>query len=95
MANEHKVWLDEHAVSCRVFRGRWSVRHCLKMYNDIKELRIHMSSRGDGKVTRYESSYNPCEHCRVLAKYTRENTEETQTIPQTYQESVGNDMWAG
>lgn len=69
MKVDKKLWLDRHAVSCRVFKGRWSIRHCLKMYNDIKDLKIHMSSRGHGKVTRHESSYNPCEHCKILTGY--------------------------
>jgi hypothetical protein len=64
-----KLWLDDHAVSCRVFKGRWSIRHCLRMYNDIKDLKIHMSSRAHGHVTRHESAYNPCQRCKTLAKY--------------------------
>jgi hypothetical protein len=39
------------------------------MYNDIRDLKIHMSSRAKGKVTRYESAYNPCERCKVLTRY--------------------------
>src|SRR5208283_153293 len=69
MASDEKLWLDEYAVTCRVFKGRWSIRHCLRMYNDIKDLKIHMSSRARGKVTRYESCYNPCERCKVLNRY--------------------------
>jgi len=69
MASDQKLWLDEYAVTCRVFKGRWSIRHCLRMYNDIKDLKIHMSSRARGKVTRYESCYNPCERCKVLNRY--------------------------
>ena len=69
MASDQKLWLDEYAVTCRVFKGRWSIRHCLRMYNDIKDLKIHMSSRAQGKVTRYESCYNPCERCKVLNRY--------------------------
>jgi hypothetical protein len=69
MESDKKVWLDEYGVTCRVFKGRWSVRHCLKMYNDIKDLKIHMSSRAHGRVTRHESAYNPCERCRVLTRY--------------------------
>ena len=69
MAADQKLWLDEYAVTCRVFKGRWSIRHCLRMYNDIKDLKIHMSSRAQGKVTRYESCYNPCERCKVLNRY--------------------------
>jgi len=73
---DQKVWLDEYAVSCRVFKGRWSIRHCVRMYNDIKDLRIQMSSRNKGKVTRYQSSYNPCERCRVLSRYIDSLTEQ-------------------
>lgn len=69
MKTDQKGWLEEHAVTCRVFKGRWSIRHCLRMFNDIKDLKIHMSSRVRGKVTRYESTYNPCERCKVLTKY--------------------------
>ncbi len=94
MKTEQKAWLDENAVFCRVFRGRWSVRHCLRMYHDIKDLKIHMSSRGNGKVTKYESTYNPCEHCRVLAEYVREQAQEAPVMPQNYQDSVPNEMWA-
>jgi len=68
MKPDEKLWLEQHAVTCRVFKGRWSVRHCLRMYNDIKDLKIEMSSRAHGKVTRHESAYNPCEHCRVLTR---------------------------
>jgi hypothetical protein len=69
MKTDKKVWLDEYAVTCRVFKGRWSIRHCLKMYNDIKDLKIHMSSRANGHVTRHESQYNPCERCKILTQY--------------------------
>jgi hypothetical protein len=69
MNADRKLWLEENAVTCRVFKGKWSIRHCLRMYNDIKELKIEMSSRINGKVTRYESAYNPCEHCKVLTRY--------------------------
>ncbi|MFH0821139.1 MAG: hypothetical protein V2B18_00180 [Pseudomonadota bacterium] len=72
MGTEQKSWLEEYAVTCRVFKGRWSVQHCLRMYQDIKDLKIRMSSRAGGTVTRYESAYNPCEHCRVLSEYLRE-----------------------
>lgn len=69
MTADQKVWLQRNAVTCRVFKGRWSIRHCVKMYNDIKDLKIQMSTRGGGKVYRHESAYNPCEHCRVLTRY--------------------------
>jgi hypothetical protein len=69
MKADQKRWLDQYAVTCRVFKGRWSIRHCLRMYNDIKDLKIHMSSRIKGRVTRHESAYNPCERCKVLTSY--------------------------
>lgn len=69
MDNDQKLWLEQNAVTCRVFKGRWSIRHCLRMYNDIKDLKIEMSSRARGKVVRHESAYNPCEHCRVLTRF--------------------------
>lgn len=69
MKTEQKAWLDTHAVTCRVFKGRWSIRHCLRMYHDIKDLKIQMSTRGGGKVYRHESAYNPCEHCSILSRY--------------------------
>lgn len=72
MVKDRKVWLDEFAVTCRVFKGRWSIRHCYRMYQDIKDLKIHVASRAKGKVTRYESTYNPCEHCKVLATYLKD-----------------------
>ncbi len=69
MGADRNGWLNENAVHCRVFKGRWNIRHCIKMYNDIKDLKIHMSSRFKGQVARYESTYNPCEHCPVLSRY--------------------------
>jgi hypothetical protein len=39
------------------------------MYNDIKDLKIRMSTRGGGKIRRHESAYNPCERCKVLINY--------------------------
>jgi hypothetical protein len=91
MKTDQKGWLEEHAVSCRVFKGRWSIRHCLRMYNDIKDLRIHMSSRVRGKVTRYESAYNPCERCKILTKYIdsqpRDPEDQSRSVQQTYDEA--------
>jgi hypothetical protein len=75
MKSEQKVWLDEFAVNCRVFKGRWSIRHCVRMFNDIKDLKIHMSSRSKGKVTRHESTYNPCERCKILSNYVNNASE--------------------
>ncbi len=67
-----RTWLDENAVTCRVFKGRWNIRHCLRMYLEISDLKIEMATRGGGKVTKYKSSYNPCRRCKVLAKRLRE-----------------------
>jgi hypothetical protein len=64
-----KLWLDENGVTCNVFRGRWSVRNCFRIYNNIKILRFSMSSRNAGKVTRHQSAYNPCEKCSVMLKH--------------------------
>jgi len=69
MSADKSAWLERNAVTCRVFKGRWSIRHCFRMYNDIKDLRIQMSTRGGGKVRRHESAYNPCERCKVLLEY--------------------------
>ena len=93
MATDQQVWLNEYAVTCRVFKGRWSIRHCLKMYNDIKDLRIRMSSRAKGKVTRHESTYNPCEHCAVLANYLKQHREEVNGYGRPH-ESNCNEIWA-
>ncbi len=94
MRTDEAAWLDNYSVTCRVFKGRWSVRHCLRMYNDIKDLKIRMSSRADGKVTRHESTYNPCSRCQVLAGYLEalsreENMYEPQGEPAPY-----NEVWA-
>ena len=69
MKADQKLWLNEYAVNCRVFKGRWSIRHCLRMYNDISDLKIQMSTRAQGRVTRHESAYNPCKKCKILANY--------------------------
>ena len=90
MIADNNDWLDRNAVTCRVFKGRWSIRHCFRMYNDIKDLKIQMSTRGGGKVRRHESAYNPCERCKVLMRY-RAVCEEAQhqggDVP--YQEVAG------
>jgi hypothetical protein len=67
MKRDREEWLDKHAVFCRVFKGRWSIRHCLKIYCEIKDLKIEMAIRARGGVKRLQSTYNPCENCRVLA----------------------------
>lgn len=74
MESAEKTWLDEYAVTCGVFRGRWSIRHCLRMYNDMNELKIHISSRAGGRVTRHHSGYNPCRHCPVLTRFLEHET---------------------
>lgn len=63
------------------------------MYNDIKDLRIRMSSRSKGKVTRHESTYNPCEHCTVLANYLKQHGDEVNGYGQPH-ESKYNEVWA-
>ncbi len=93
MKADNKVWLDEYAVNCRVFKGRWNIRHCMRMYNDIKDLKIHMSSRAKGKVTRYESAYNPCERCKVLTRYISSLHEEQERYSTT-DESPYKEVWA-
>jgi hypothetical protein len=96
MGADRSGWLDEYAVNCRVFKGRWNIRHCIKMYNDIKDLKIHMSSRFKGKVARYESTYNPCEHCRVLAGYLAAQEEENEKYEKARNDSNGSSqgVWA-
>jgi hypothetical protein len=76
MKSDEKTWLNEFAVTCRVFKGRWSIRHCLRMSGDINDLKIQMSSRDGGKVTRHESAYNPCKGCKVMINYLEGQTEE-------------------
>jgi hypothetical protein len=93
MKTDEKSWLKEYAVTCRVFKGKWSIRHCLRMYNDIKDLKIQMSSRSKGKVTRHESAYNPCERCKILTNYItmlhEQENHYTNTNESTYE------VWAG
>ncbi len=81
------AWLDENAVTCRVFKGRWNIRHCLRMYLEIKDLKIEMATRGGGKVTRYESSYNPCRRCKILARRLKEMPA-NEIMPANFQESA-------
>ena len=73
---DQKSWLDEFAVNCRVFKGRWNIRHCLRMCNDIGDLKVRMSTRARGKVTRHESTYNPCRRCKTLAGYLERHRED-------------------
>lgn len=87
-----RSWLDENAVTCRVFKGRWNIRHCLRMYFEIKELKIEMATRGAGKVTRYESSYNPCRRCKVLARRLKEIHTEEITFQKLGKQSVSEAM---
>jgi len=88
MSADQKAWLDRNAVTCRVFKGRWNIRHCVRMYNDIKDLKIQMSSRGGGKVRRHESAYNPCERCKVLIKYKHASQELGNLAPEAYNKDV-------
>ncbi len=74
MQDSGKRWLDEYGVTCNVFRGRWSVRHCVRIYNNIRALRFSMSSRNGGKVARHQSAYNPCEKCSVMLKHISESS---------------------
>ncbi len=83
MIVDRDSWLDEYAVTCRVFKGRWSMRHCVKMYSDIRDLKIRMSSRLKGKVARYESAYNPCAHCEVMTRYLNSQSEDLEHYDQT------------
>jgi|GEM_PF-782384 len=91
MNTDQQLWLEEYAVTCRVFKGRWSIRHCVRMYHDMQDLKIQMSTRARGKVTRHQSDYNPCRHCKVLAKYIKshENPAEcyTPAADQTYSDA--------
>lgn len=85
-------WLDENAVTCRVFKGRWNIRHCLRMYFEISDLKIEMATRGGGKVTKYRSSYNPCRRCKVLAGRLREIPMEADSTPDFNEKTVGDAM---
>jgi len=69
MTSDRRLWLEKNAVTCRIFRGKWSVRHCLRIYGDIKDLRIRMATRAKGRVIHHQSCYNPCEHCTILRSY--------------------------
>lgn len=69
MTNSQQLWLEKNAVTCRIFRGRWSLRHCLRIYGDIKDLKIRMATRANGRVVHHQSCYNPCEHCTHLKTY--------------------------
>ncbi|MBM4328070.1 MAG: hypothetical protein FJ118_13020 [Deltaproteobacteria bacterium] len=94
MEADRAVWLDEFAVSCRVFKGRWSIRHCLRMYNDIKDLKIRMASRVHGKVTRYESAYNPCEKCKILAAHLKAQQANERLYKDDSEETPFDHAWA-
>lgn len=93
MKREQENWLEEYAVTCRVFKGRWSIRHCVKMYNDIRDLKIRMSSRFKGQVARHESQYNPCENCKVLTRYIEHECNTAQTCDQRGNRGC-NEVWA-
>lgn len=93
MKIDQQGWLDEHAVTCRVFKGRWSIRHCFRMYSDIDDLKIRMSSRAKGRVTRHESTYNPCKRCKILADYLK-NRHEEELHYKASNEAERNELWA-
>ena len=93
MKTDQKTWLDEFAVTCRVFKGRWSIRHCLRMCNEIDDLRIRMSSREKGGTRRHESAYNPCRGCKVMANYLAQRTDEPQSRDLT-ENTACNEVWA-
>ncbi len=93
MKSEQKLWLEAYAVTCRVFKGRWSVRHCLRMYNDMRDLKIRMASRAHGKITRHESAYNPCERCKVLEAYMK-SCHADSGIYENRDEAAFNQVWA-
>jgi len=63
------------------------------MYNDIKDLKIQMSSRAKGKVTRYQSAYNPCERCKVLTRYISSLNEEEERYAKAGETSYS-EAWA-
>lgn len=94
MGADRSGWLKENAVHCRVFKGKWNIRHCIKMYNDIKDLKIQMSSRFKGKVARYESTYNPCEHCPVLSRYLAAQEEHSPEEYNDRREKPSQGVWA-
>ena len=94
MKRDNENWLDRYSVTCRVFKGRWSIRHCLRIYSEIKDLKIEMATRGRGGVQRYESSYNPCEHCRALANTLRALQAEREAQARALVESTNAEPWA-
>ena len=63
------------------------------MYNDIDDLKIRMSSRAKGRVTRHESTYNPCKRCKILADYLKNRHEEEQHYNPS-NEAERNELWA-
>lgn len=93
MKTEQKRWLDEYAVTCRAFKGRWNIRHCLRMYNEIDDLKIQMSTRANGKVTRHQSTYNPCKRCKVLVNYLKSRSDDRQTYDHT-RDTTYSEVWA-
>jgi len=94
MEREKDNWLEKYAVTCRVFKGRWSIRHCLKIYSEIKDLKIEIATRSRGGVQKYQSTYNPCEHCRVLVRTLRafQGKTDMHTVPLEDQNQV--EPWA-
>ncbi len=94
MKRDKESWLDRYSVTCRVFKGRWSIRHCLRIYSEIRDLKIEMVTRGRGGPQRHESSYNPCEHCVVLASTLRALEAERAAQAQSLKESTDVESWA-
>lgn len=94
MKREKDNWLDEYAVTCRVFKGRWSIRHCLRIYSEIRDLKIEMATRGRGGIRRYESCYNPCERCSALVNKLKDLEAERAAAAQTVPESTNGEFWA-
>jgi|GEM_PF-1997060 hypothetical protein len=89
MDTNQEQWLEKNAVTCSVFRGRWSVKHCLRIYGDIKDLRIRMATRAHGRVIHYQSSYNPCEHCQNLIRYLEQCPEDACSVAGHERECFG------
>ncbi len=87
-------WLDKYAVTCRVFKGRWSIRHCIRIYSEIKDLKIEMAQRARGGVQHYESAYNPCEHCRSFARTLKALRQQGDNRELLVSESGENQTWA-
>ena len=93
MKAERTTWLDDHAVTCRVFKGKWNIRHCLRMRDEMGDLKIRMATRANGAITRHESAYNPCDHCKVLANHLKSIAAESPRYDKSDDTSY-NQVWA-